>query len=59
MRHAAAALLNAASGGVDYPISTAEVIARFQAAFDAGTNSAYQAQKNEFEDFNRLGCPLN
>lgn len=55
-RHAVAALLNAASGGVDYDRTTAEVIASFNAAFASGS---YDALKNVFETFNEQGCPLN
>jgi hypothetical protein len=55
-RHAVAALLNAASGGVDYPYTTAEVIAAVQAAFASGD---FEATKDLFEAANEAGCPLN
>lgn len=55
-RHAVAALLNAASGGVDYDRTTAEVIASFGAAHASGS---YEALKNVFSTFNEQGCPLN
>lgn len=55
-RHAVAALLNAASDGVDYDRSTAEVISSFQSAYDSGS---YTFLKNVFESFNQQGCPLN
>ena len=55
-RHAVAALLNAGSGAPDYPLTTAQVIAAFDAAFASGQ---YEAQKNIFDRFNNLGCPLN
>ena len=56
-RHAAAALLNAASGNVDYDLTVAEV----QAAVLAAYNSAGQieTQKNLLAGFNEQGCPLN
>ncbi len=46
-RHAVAALLSAAHGGVGYPYTVAEVIALVQAG-DA----------DALEDANELGCPL-
>lgn len=58
-RHAAAALLNASSGDVNYADglkTTAQVIAAFQAAFDSGD---YETTKNIFEEGNETGCPLN
>lgn len=55
-RHAVAALLNAASPGVDYDMTTAEVIAAFNAAYLSGD---YEALKTTLEDFNEQGCPLN
>lgn len=54
-RHAVAALLNSASGGVDYGMSTAEVIAAVQAAFASGE---YEGAKNQFETLNEMGCGL-
>jgi len=57
-RHAVAALLNAYSDGVDYPISATDVINQFNAVFP-GTDAAYEAQKNIFAGFNELGCPLS
>ena len=54
-RHAAAAYLNAFSPLVNYDMTTAEVIAAFQAAFDSGS---YNTTKNEFEALNELGCPF-
>jgi hypothetical protein len=55
-RHAVAALLNAASGGVDYDLSVAQVIAQFNAAFASG---AYETQKNIFAGLNEQGCPID
>jgi hypothetical protein len=55
-RHAVAALLNASSPDVDYPLTVSEVIARVQAAIANGT---IEQTKNEFESFNELGCPLS
>jgi hypothetical protein len=56
MRHATAALLNAASPEVEYPLREEEVIAKFQAAFDSGD---YEPTAAEFEAANEADCPLN
>jgi hypothetical protein len=56
MRHSTAALLNASSPDVAYPLTVAQVIAKVQAAIAGGT---IEQTKNEFEGFNELGCPLN
>ena len=55
-RHTVAALLNSASGGVDYPYSTAMVIGTFNGVYPGGN---YEGVKNIFAGFNELGCPLN
>jgi hypothetical protein len=55
-RHTVAALLNAASPGVDYDLTEGEVIADFNAVFPGGD---YETLKNEFQGFNEQGCPLN
>jgi hypothetical protein len=55
-RHTVAALLNSASGNVDYQYTTAQVIAMFQAVFPGGD---YENLKNEFASENESGCPLN
>jgi hypothetical protein len=55
-RHTVAALLNAASPGVDYPLTTSQVISRFNAVYPGGN---YEALKNVFEGYNESGCPLN
>jgi hypothetical protein len=64
-RHATAALLNSYGGvpntsngeAVDYPMTTAVVIAAVQAAFAEGGN--IEAAKNLFAGHNELGCPLS
>lgn len=56
MRHAVAALLNAASPDVDYDLTEAEVVQAFN---DALTDSTIEATKDELEAFNEQGCPLN
>jgi len=55
-RHTVAALLNSASSGVDYNLTTAQVIAEFNATYPA---SNYGPQKDRFAGFNEQGCPLN
>jgi hypothetical protein len=54
LRHAVAALLNAASPEVDYPLTTAEVIALTNAAIASGD---YEALKDMFDEFNNLTAP--
>ncbi len=56
--HAVAALLNASHPDIDYDLTPAEVIADWQAAFDAG-GGAINAQKDIFVGFNELGCDVN
>jgi hypothetical protein len=55
-RHAVAALLNASSPDVHYPMSVGEVVAAVQAAYGSGNFAAAQSM---FEGFNEIGCPLN
>ncbi len=55
-RHAVAALLNAATPGVDYDLSVADVIAAVQAAEASGD---YETTKNMLVALNEQGCPLN
>jgi hypothetical protein len=58
-RQAVAALLNAESPDVDYALSWLEVITYFQAAVGSTDPSVIETQKDDFEDLNELGCPLN
>ncbi len=55
-RQSAAALLNAASGDIQYAFNVNEVVTRFQAAFDSGD---YEPTKDAFDSANQAGCPLN
>jgi hypothetical protein len=55
-RMAVAALLNAASAGVDFDLTTAEVIAAFNAAWASGD---YNTTKDMLDKLNNQGCPLN
>lgn len=54
LRHAVAALLNASSPDVDYPLSAATVISLTNAAIASGD---YEATKDQFDEFNNLGAP--
>jgi hypothetical protein len=54
LRHAVAALLNAASAGVDYPLTAAEVIAQTNAAIASGD---YETTKDLFDQYNNLTAP--
>lgn len=54
-RHTVAALLNAASGDVDYYLGEQEVIEAFNEVYPDGD---YEGLKDEFEEKNELGCPL-
>lgn len=55
-RHAVAALLNSASTGVNYDLSTSEVIALFQSNYPDGE---LDEMKDQLAKFNEQGCPLN
>ena len=55
LRHATAALLNAASPDVDYAYTVAEVIAMVQNAYATGD---FEATKDLFDIANNAGCPL-
>ena len=55
-RHTVAALLNSASTGVDYDLTTSEVVSMFDAAYPGGD---YEGLKNILASNNEDGCPLN
>lgn len=56
IRHAVAALLSAGSDDVSYDLTVSEVVAAFDAAVDGGD---IQGTKDEFDELNNQGCPLN
>ena len=56
-RHAVAALLNAASAGVDYGMTVEQVIAAVQQALAPGGD--VEGTKDLLESFNEQGCPLS
>jgi hypothetical protein len=55
-RHTVAALLSAASPGVNYDLSAADVISQFNAVFPGGN---YAGLHNTLALLNEQGCPLN
>jgi hypothetical protein len=59
LRQAVAALLNAASPEVDYPLTEAEIIARVNAALASGDRDTILALAEELDTFNNLFCPLD
>lgn len=58
-RHAVAALLNSASDGVNYDLSTAAVISGFNSAFASGNAETIETQHILFMQNNEDGCRLN
>jgi hypothetical protein len=59
LRQAVAALLNAASPDVDYPLTEAEIIAQVNAALASGDRDTILALAEELDTFNNLFCPLD
>ena len=57
-RHTVSALLNSASDGVSYDLTTQEVIDMFNDVYP-GTDDEYEALKDVFANFNEQNCPLN
>jgi hypothetical protein len=57
-RHAVAALLNAASGEVDFEFTEQEVIDKVQDAIASGDPEEIEDLKNEFDRENNRGCPI-
>ena len=55
-RHAVAAYLNSLAGDPDYAFTTAQVIAKVQAAM---ASNDYETAKNELAAENERGCPLS
>ena len=59
LRAAVAALLNAAHSGVDYPRTTAEILADVNAALGSNNRNTMLSLAAELDSDNNLGCPLN
>lgn len=58
LKHAVAAVLNAASADVNYEFTVAEIIAAVQTAI-AGGDNAMLAQKDIFDTANNRGCTID
>jgi len=58
-RHTVAALLNGASGDVDYDFTDGDVIAAFNGVFPSADSDDYEDLKDVFAGLNEQGCPLN
>src|SRR5215210_89257 len=59
LRAAVAALLNAGHSGVDYPRTTAEILADTNAALTSGNRDTMLNLANGLDNDNNRGCPLN
>jgi hypothetical protein len=59
LRAAVAALLNAGHSGVDYPRTTAEILADTNSALTSGNRDTMLSLATELDNDNNLGCPLN
>ena len=59
LKQAVAALLNAASGGVDYPITSAQVTAQVLFALQSGDREVMLSLASTLDAYNNQGCPLN
>ncbi|MCI0498372.1 MAG: hypothetical protein L0Y36_01645 [Planctomycetales bacterium] len=62
LRHSVAAVLNACNGDVDYPDDVAGVVGAVNgilANWSTATGRDILTLKNQFQDWNELGCPIN
>jgi hypothetical protein len=59
LRAAVAALLNSAHSGVEYPSTTAEIIADVNAALASNDRDTMLELASDLDADNNLGCPLN
>jgi hypothetical protein len=59
LRVAVAALLNASSPDVDYPKTTAQIIAEVNAALASGNRGTITSVANSLDAANNVGCPLD
>ena len=59
LRAAVAALLNAANADVDYPMTTAEIIAAVNTAIASNNRATMLALASDLDAKNNLGCPIN
>lgn len=58
-QQAVAAVLNAEHPDVEYPLTKDEIVAQVNAALASGDRDAILALKDQLDDYNNLGCPLN
>lgn len=59
LKQAVASLLNAASSGVDFPLTTAQVIQQVTFALDSGDRDVMISLSATLDAYNNQGCPLN
>ncbi|MFL6263628.1 MAG: DUF3344 domain-containing protein [Thermoanaerobaculia bacterium] len=59
LRAAVAALLNAASSGVDYPLTQAQVISQVNPALASNNRDTMLSLASALDGDNNLGCPLH
>jgi hypothetical protein len=59
LRAAVPALLNAAHPDVDYSLTTAQIIARVNAALASGNRNTILTLASQLDRYNNYGCPLN
>lgn len=59
LRAAVAAYLNAASAGVDYPLTVQQVVDQVNAALNTTDRDYVINTASQLDSFNNLGCPLN
>jgi len=59
LRAATAAILNASSSGVDYPLTQAQVISQVNAALASNDRDTMLSLASTLDGYNNLGCPLN
>ena len=59
LRAAVAALLNAVNGTVDYPLTSAQILAQVNAAIATGNRAAILALATTLDNNNNLGCTID
>lgn len=59
LRAAMAAVLNSSNGGVNYPLTTAEIITMTNNALATHNRNQILTLAAELDALNNLGCPLN
>ena len=59
LKQAVASLLNSASGGVEFPLTTAEVIGMTTFALNSGDRDVMLSLAATLDAYNNQGCPLN